>query len=622
MSHPMPRPRRALLTLVPSILAAAAALADEAPDWLRPDQVVVVTASREPETLDRTLAPVTIIDRDDIERSLALDVGQLLGAQPGIDITPYGGPGQTVSVFTRGTNSNHTVFLVDGIRINPGTIGVAAIQNIAPDLIDHVEIVKGPRSAIYGTDAIGGVVSIVTRSPEASGGSALAGYGRYQTREAAGDLALNGEAGSIALATRWLESDGFPVLAGDTARAGYRNLSESLIARTTIGGVGLVAHAWNASGNTQYSEFGTPTDENFRNSIAAVEASGNVAKGWHMLLRVGRMRDDLLQTAPDPYAPSPIPTADYETTHRTTVDWQNSLTLGRHSVTAGALWMDERTRALVFGTQFDEGTRATTLYVQDRFTVGAHHVAAALGRTHHSTFGDHGTYNVEYGYESAPGTMWTAGIGTAFRAPDSTARFGYGANPALRPETSRNVELGVRHRIGPHASVSLTAFDNHIENLIAFAYTDAAPFGINENIDHARIQGAEATWQYTGDAWRARLGLAHQEPVSGTSGTRLLRRSRWNGSASVERIQGAHELGLDVRTVGARPDTIYDADFNPVAVTLGGYTLVAATWRWALGGGFTLQAKVDNLLDKRYEYISGYNTMRRSVFGAVRYDFR
>ena len=620
MSRSVLRQCLAPAAFVPLILAASAACASEAADWPLPDQYVVVTASREPEPLASVLAPVTIIDRADIDRALAIDVGQLLGQQPGIDITPYGGPGQTVSVFMRGTNSNHTIFLVDGIRINPGTIGVAALQNIAPDLVDHVEIVKGPRSAIYGTDAIGGVINIVTRTPTATGAPALLGFGRYNTREASGDLDVKGDAGSLSFATRWLESDGFPILAGDTTKAGYRNLSESLMARTSIGGVELAAHAWNATGNTQYSDFGTPTDENFRNSIAAVEASGHVTSHWSTLLRVGRMRDELLQTAVDPYAATPMP--DFETTHRTTLDWQNSISAGRHAITAGALWMDETTSALVFGTAFDVGTRSTTGYIEDRYTAGAHHVSAALGRTHHSTFGDHGTYNAEYGFESSPGTLWTAGIGTAFRAPDSTDRFGYGGNPALRPETSRNVELGVRRRISAREEISFTAYDNHIDSLVAFVYTADNPFGINENLGHARIRGAEASWQYTTDAWRALRGLAHQEPVSADTGMKLIRRSRWNATGSFERVIGPHEIGLDAHTVGARPDTIYDASFNPVQISLGGYTLVAATWRWSLGHGLTLQAKVDNLLDKRYEYISGYNTSRRSIFGAVRYDFR
>ena len=598
-------------------LCTPAVHAAETADWPRLDDYVVVTATREPEPLNNLLVPVAVIDRADVDRSLAVDVSQLLSQQSGIDITPYGGPGQTVSVFMRGTNSNHTIFLVDGIRINPGTIGVAALQNVAPDLVDRIEIVKGPRSALYGTDAIGGVVNILTRTPTATGAGVLVGYGTYNTREASGHLDLKSDTGSLSFATRWLESDGFPIFAGDTLDRGYRNLSESLTARTTIDGVNLTAHAWNASGNTQYSDFGTPADENFKNSIGAVEASGEVTKQWTTLLRVGRMQDDLRQTAIDTYAETPQP--DYETTNRTTLDWQNSIRLGQHAITAGAIWMEESTRALVYGTQFDVDTRSTTGYAEDRVTWGQHHFSAALGTTHHSTFGNHGTYNVDYGFESSPGMIWTAGVGSAFRAPDSTDRFGYGGNPTLRPETSRNLEVGLRKRINEHEEVSVSAFDNRIDNLIVFTYTADHPYGINDNIGKTRIRGVEANWRYTTDRWRARLGVAHQEPVDRDTGTELIRRSRWNANGSVEYLVGQHELGLDAHTSGARPDVTYDANFNPVQVSLGGFTLIAASWRWALGHGVTLQAKIDNLLDKHYEYISGYNTQRRSVVVAVRY---
>jgi len=630
------RPVVALSACVCSILGAATAHSEESvatrtsqevviadyaklAEWVPSLDYVVVTASREPEAAHDVLLPVTVIDRDDIDRSLDLDVAQLLGQVPGIDITPYGGPGQTVSVFMRGTNSNHTVFLVDGIRINPGTIGVAALQNIAPDLIDHVEIVKGPRSAIYGTDAIGGVVNFITRDPTSNGGSASIGYGRYNTRDAAGTLEIAGDAGSLSLATRWLESDGFPVFATDTQDRGYRNLSETLTGRTTVGGVDVAAHAWNATGNTQYSDYGTPTDENYHDSMGSLEASGKVMADWNTLLRIARMQDDLRQTEIDAYATIPQP--DYETTNRTTLDWQNSISLGTHAITAGALWMNEATRALVYGSAFDVSTHSTTGYLEDRVIDGAHHYSAAIGHTRHSTFGDHTTYSAEYGYESAPGTIWTAGIGTAFRAPDSTDRFGYGGNPSLRPETSRNLELGMRHSIGKHESVSVTVFDNRIDNLIEFVYTAAAPYGINDNVGHARIRGAEADWQYTTDLWRAKAGVAHQEPTDTDSGTTLIRRSRWNANASVERVWGQHEFGLDAHTSGARPDTTYDANYNPVAVSLGGYTLVSATWRWSINPRLSLRAKVDNLFDKRYEYISGYNTARRGVFATIRYDF-
>ena len=151
----------------------------------------VVTATRTPVALDAVGAPVIVISRDDIERSMASDVSELLQSHAGLEISRNGGPGQTTTLFTRGTESNHTVVLIDGVRINPGTIGGAALQNIAPESIERIEIVKGPRSSLYGTDAIGGVVQLFTRGAAKDGGSAGATYGSNNTQQMFGDVALS-----------------------------------------------------------------------------------------------------------------------------------------------------------------------------------------------------------------------------------------------------------------------------------------------------------------------------------------------------------------------------------------------------------------------------------------------
>ena len=131
---------------------------------------------------DESLSSVIVIDRDQIERSLAADVAELLRFHAGLELGRNGGPGQTTSLFMRGTESNHALVMIDGVEINPGTMGGAALQNISPRLIERIEIVKGPRSSLYGSEAIGGVVNIITRNTE--GIEARAGGGRYETREA------------------------------------------------------------------------------------------------------------------------------------------------------------------------------------------------------------------------------------------------------------------------------------------------------------------------------------------------------------------------------------------------------------------------------------------------------
>src|SRR6185369_10918924 len=171
-----------------AIVAACGCAASFAQDELGE---TIVTATRTPVKLDALDAPVIVITRQDIERSLASDVSELLQNQAGLEIARNGGPGQTSSLFTRATESNHTVVLIDGVRVNPGTIGGAALQNIAPESLERIEIVKGPRSALYGTDAIGGVVQLFTRGAAKDGFSAGATYGSLNTQQLSGDGAFS-----------------------------------------------------------------------------------------------------------------------------------------------------------------------------------------------------------------------------------------------------------------------------------------------------------------------------------------------------------------------------------------------------------------------------------------------
>jgi len=575
---------------------------------------VVVTASREAETAFESLAPVIVIDRAEIERSLAPDVGDLLRFHAGIDIAQVGGPGQTTTAFIRGANSNHTLVLVDGVRINPGTLGVAALQNIAPELIDHIEVVKGPRSSLYGTDAIGGVINVITRAGDANRLDAMLGDGRWDSREAAASGVWAGSAGSLSFGANWFETAGFPTLETQTQDNGYRNGSATVAGRTTVGGVELGARAWRTSGNQQYAGYDSnfnlaPLDQDYVNSSFAVDASGNVAAHWRSKAVVSQAVDDIRQKQ----------SADYAITRREALDWQNDIDAGVQRFTVGVLATRENTRALSYGTQFDVDTNSQTWYAEDHVSLGDHRLLGAVGLTHHSTFGDHATWNAEYGYATSVDTLVTAGAGTGFRAPDSTDRFGYGGNPLLKPEEARNVELGLRHRISAHESVSVTAFDNDINNLILYTYapTPDDPYaGQNQNVGRARIRGIEASWDYTSDAWTGHAEVSRQDPTDRDDGSRLLRRSRLSGAASLTRRLGRQEAGLDVLASGDRYDIGY-----PSNIRLGGYTLVNASWRAPLAGGLKLQVRVENLLDKRYEYASGYNTMRRAVSAALRYSF-
>jgi len=195
---------------------------------------IVVTATRVPEPATRVLEPIVLIDRAALEDSLGIDVGDVLRFHAGLDIGRSGGPGQPLSLFIRGADSNQSIVMIDGVRINAGTLALAPLMNVSPELFDRIEIVKGPRSAIYGTDAIGGVVNLITRGRGESRADVLLDYGRYGT----GEFALDGiytEGGtSVQGALNGQESAGFPTFVTDTLDRGYKNLSGTAAITTHV----------------------------------------------------------------------------------------------------------------------------------------------------------------------------------------------------------------------------------------------------------------------------------------------------------------------------------------------------------------------------------------------------
>jgi vitamin B12 transporter len=576
----------------------------------------VVTATRTPVKLDALDAPVIVVTRQDIERSLASDVSEILQQQAGLEIARNGGPGQTTSLFMRGTESNHTVVLIDGIRVNPGTIGGAALQNIAPESLERIEIVKGPRSALYGTDAIGGVVQLFTRGAAKDGFSAGATYGSLNTQQLSGDGAFSvGDAFRFGIGGSYAESDGMPTFVDDDTDRGWRNVTGRLTAEFDASSeLTFRARAFDASGRTGYSEqtFSDPpyasVSQDFQNSVYSLESDYHRTDGMTLRATVSRMRDEIDQDQ----AP------DFAHTRRDTVDVQLDLAeLHAHAFSIGAQYSDENTEALSFGTGFDEKTTVLQGFVQDQFTVGKLGSRLALGFVDHDTFGSEVTWNAEFGITFGSGTRLSLAGGKAFRAPDSTDRFGFGGNPDLDPEVSQQYELALRQKLGQRHQVSIAAFDNRIHDLISYVITDFDTFdGQNQNVDRARIKGVELGYQFTGQVWRGSAELTLQDPRDESTDQRLLRRSREALVLAVDRDVGALDLGLDVAAYGDRKDFGF-----PENVTLDSYALVNATVRYRVNGGLTLQGRLENAFDEDYTLAQGYRTEGRAYTIGVRYRF-
>ncbi len=596
-------------------------------------ETIVVTATRVAQPVGAALEPIVLVDRDAIENSLAGDVGDILRFHAGLDLGRSGGPGQPLSLFIRGAKSDQSIIMIDGVRINPGTFGGAPLQNLAPELFERIEVVKGPRSAIYGTDAIGGVVNLITRQGGSTEADAMLGYGRYGTGEfsVAGSYAA-GEA-SVRAALTGQRSKGFPTFAGDTVDQGYRNFSGTLAVAGKFAGVDLGAFYWRAAGTSNYAEqvFGSDfpypllgysgAGEHFVNDVFAAHASGDVAKNWHARLTVSRSVDDLRQDQADPYDPNLA--RDYDYTSRDTVDLQNDVSIGDarlvQLLTFGAILTQEQTDSLSFGTHYSEGTHTQTYYLQDQLKLGAGRLLLAVGDYRHPSFGNHATWNAEYGYEATANLLLTASAGTAFRAPSATDRFGYGANPDLRPESARNLEVGAKVRVGATQELAFAAFENTIHDLIKTDYPAPIFNPHNVNINRARIRGLEASWDLHFDAWSLRAEADLQDPRDLSNDNQLLRRTRQSFTLGGTRRFGRAELGVDLLQSGPRQDldVVTGAPLRD-----GGYLLAALRARLAITPTWSVTARLDNALDRRYQLASGYNTAGRSLFVATRYNLR
>jgi vitamin B12 transporter len=280
------------------------------------------------------------------------------------------------------------------------------------------------------------------------------------------------------------------------------------------------------------------------------------------------------------------------------------------------LFTREETLSTESFAPFDEDTDTGMVFAQDRIDLGRHDLLLAAAYLDHETFGEETTWNAEYGLDVTAGTRLIAAAGTGFRAPDSTDRFGFGGNPALDPEHSRNYELSLVQRFGERQRLRLSAFRNEIDDLIVFVVTDPVTFdGQNENVERARIDGVELAYEYDAPTWRLRAEAIAQDPRNLTTDEKLLRRASESLTLALAKTLGAHEVGCDVLLSGERED------FGiPEQIELDSYALVNLYARFALLRGLSLQVRLENALDEQYELASTYNTPDRSVFVALRYE--
>ena len=561
-------------------------------------ETIVVTATRTEIPLRDAIVPVTVITREDIELSLANDLSELLRFQAGIDLGRHGGPGQTTSMFLRGTESNHVLVLVDGVRINPGTLGGAPVQHIAPEIIERIEIVAGARSALFGTDAIGGVINIITRRTKDAYVESSVGAGSFDTRTGYVSAGNHAEDSEFGVTLNWQRTDGYAPRFDSDIERGYDNLSANLYAARRFGDSELGFRHWQTEGKVEYLDFFlAPVDQDFRNTTTAAQLDNRWSDKAASKLILSFMQDDITQNQSD----------DFVKSERISLDWQYTYSLASHTLTAGLYAIDETAETLSFGSGFDEDTAVRAAFLQDQWSKGRHRSFLAMRVTDHENFGNHTTWNAEYAFDVSDAWTLTAGIGHAFRAPDATDRFGFGGRPDLLPELADEAQFGLRFSPGMRHRFDIELYRNDIDALIEF---DLQSFTLR-NIAAAEIRGAQIAYEYRGEKLVFRAEAVSQKADNTGTGERLLRRAEKSASLSLTRNIGEHRVGLSVFASGERED------FG--GVRLDGYVLTDLAAQFRLSNAWMLHARIHNLLDKQYQTAADFRMPERSGFVELKY---
>ena len=594
-----------------AMLAAACCCAAAAERPVTTGEPVVVTATRIAQSRAEASHAAVVISREEIEKSGHLSLVELLQARGGVEITNSGGLGQPSAVSMRGAEPRHTLVLIDGLRVGSATAGGTAFENIPLNQIERIEIVPGPLSSVYGSDAIGGVIQIFTRS--GAGGSARAGVGAFGTREASASYGRRIDDTEFSFGAGALESSSFdagkPALPfaqhnPDSDRYRNRNFSARL-AQHVAAGHTLGFTAFHSEGAAHF-DAGLATDDVNRQTLQAysIYSRNRISARWTSLLRVGTSRDDSDTVGAFP---------GYFRTDQHQATWQNELQLPIGTAVAGLEYLDQRVES---NTLFKQtGRTVSSAFAGYGGGFGRHNLQLNARHDSNSQFGGRDTGSIGYGYRFAETLRLRASAGTAFKAPTFNDLYFpdfppfFFSNPNLRPERSRSREVGVDYRSADR-QLAVTAFQSDISDLIT-VFTDPVTFvSSTQNLSQVRVEGLEIGWRGTFRGWQTRAQATVQSPRDEMTGAQLRRRAKEYGSVGAERNLGPLRFGAEVVGSGER----YDSTNEAPNTRLHGYGLLNLTAGYAFSRDWSVNARWNNVLDRDYELIQFFNTPRSNLF--------
>ncbi|HCN88218.1 MAG TPA: TonB-dependent receptor [Oxalobacteraceae bacterium] len=605
-----------VLTLAVLLSAGFSASAQTSVDSTPP--AVVVTAARVAQLQTDALPHTTIITSDDIRNSQADDLLSLLRHEAGIEFSQNGGPGQMTSLFMRGARPNETLILVDGVPVRrQGLSAAPALEQILPEQIDHIEIVRGNVSAIYGSGAIGGVVQIFTK--QGGGKPALNGSieaGSRGTLKVTGGVSGKADDTRYALSVTHFKTDGFsannttqypnenPDKDGDRNSSFSANVSHEWSKGNEFG---LRAYANDGKTSFDGDGFGAPTDINTGRSkqqSLALFSRNNFSQDWTSNVTLSQTATRTRNTS--------IATNGYDVSDAgdtSFLQWTNEISLAPDwTVNAGVDAAREKIDTFAdygFGASTADYARSTSsVFAGLNGKRDAHHIQVNLRHDSVEGTGSDTTGYLGYGFALTPSVKLVASTSTAFNAPTLVQFFDplYG-NRNLKAERSQSHELGVQYA----ADTSLlraTWFDTKTRDQLGYDPTTYQTI----NVDRASNRGLELSASGRLAETDLHASLTLQDPKDDTTNQRLIRRAKTLGSVSASRAFGAWRVGGDLQYTGERPDN---------GRTLDAYWLANLNARYAITRQLSLFGRIDNLFNRDYQTVYGFNQPPRGVFAGL-----
>ncbi|RHW75871.1 TonB-dependent receptor domain-containing protein [Colwellia sp. RSH04] len=561
---------------------------------------IIVTANRSQQEQFLALSATQVIGQNEIKAIQPQNITELLNTVAGVTVTNLGGAGQSSSVFMRGTNGNHTLVLVDGVRVGSATLGTTSFASMSVALIDRIEIVKGPRGALWGSDAIGGVIQIFTKKLQSGEGFISAGFGSHgywKTEAAAG---FGNEKHSLTIAGALEESDGFNAsdFSGQEDKDGYERQSFSINGRSELTeeySLNLVSRY--EQGGSQYDNQYGGADENEHENYSV--KLGGVYETQQLFI------DTSLSTSQDQggtFAGNISPKVVNEiTTKRDQLALLAQYSLNeKTSVSAGFDWFKERVSNS--GSEYDKDSRQTkAFFVQGRHQVESFLLEAAVRSDNIDGLDNEVTYNLSAGYQLNDDWLISLSQSTGFKAPTFNDLYWPGSgNPDLAPEEVESTELLIRNHFDL-GSVEVSIYDSEIKNLIAWAPNKEGNW-FPANVDSATAQGIDLTAILETGDFSHQLAAAYVETEDESTGKQLLRRPKVSATYTL-----AYQV--DALTANAILDYRGKSEDNKYStVTLNSVLLTNLTLSYEFTNKLSVIGKINNLFDKEYTVAEHYLT--------------